>query len=114
MRNKNEGFTLTEIMIVLLIIGMVAAIAVPSFVQSRQTARRNICINNLRLIAAAKEQAALDNSFSETVVPIQADVLPYFKGGVMPLCPSNGSYTLNAINVNPVCSKSTSPDSHSL
>lgn len=114
MRTDAKGFTLTEIMIVLLIIGMIAAIAVPSFVQSRQNARRNVCINNLRLISAAKEQAALENGYSESFVPTEAQILPYIKGSTMPLCPGNGVYTLNAINLPPTCSLSNTPESHTL
>lgn len=114
MRINQKGFTLTEIMIVLLIIGMIAAIAVPSFVQSRQTARRNVCINNLRLISAAKEQAALENGYGETFIPTQAQILPYIKGNTMPLCPGNGGYTMNAISSAPTCSLSNAPESHTL
>ena len=59
MRNT-RGFTLVEIMIVVAIIGLLAAIAVPNFVQARNNARKGACINNLRLMEAAKEQIALD------------------------------------------------------
>ena len=114
MRTGRKGFTLTEIMLVLLIIGMIAAIAVPSFVQSRQNARRNVCLNNLRLISAAKEQAALENGYAETVVPTEAQILPHIKGNAMPLCPGNGTYTINAVNSVPVCSLSSAPESHAL
>ena len=114
MKVDKRGFTLTEIMIVLLIIGMIAAIAVPSFVQSRQNARRNVCINNLRLLSAAKEQAALENGYTETFVPTQAQVLPYIKGNTIPLCPGNGVYTMNAISSAPTCSLSSDPERHSL
>lgn len=111
---RYAGFTLTEIMLVLLIIGMVAAIAMPGFVQSRRNARRNVCVNNMRLISAAKEQAALENSYAETYVPTQAEMLPYIKGNTMPVCPGNGTYTINAVSVAPVCSNSAAPESHTL
>lgn len=109
-----KGFTLTEIMLVLLIIGMMGVIALPGFVQSRQTARRNVCINNLRLISAAKEQSALENGYAETVFPTVAQILPYIKGNAMPLCPANGTYTINAISSAPTCSISAAPESHAL
>ena len=112
--SHRQGFTLTEIMLVLLIIGMIASIAMPSFLQSRRDARRNVCINNLRLIAAAKEQAALENGYAETYLPTQTELLPYIKGNVMPVCPGNGAYTINAVNTAPVCSNSSAPESHSL
>jgi len=111
---KHKGFTLVEIMLVLVIIGMMAAIAMPAFIQARQTARRNTCVNNLRLISAAKEQAALENGFSETSVLTSTQILPYIKGNSMPLCPGNGVYTVNAVSTNPICSQSNAPESHAL
>ncbi len=52
--NRKSGFTLVEIMIVVAIIGLLAAIAIPNFVRARQTSQTNACINNLRIIDAAK------------------------------------------------------------
>ena len=113
-RKNTSGFTLVEIVIVVAIIGLLAAIAVPNFAQARQNARRSNCINNLRLIDAAKQQYALENNADETASPAEADILPYLKGGAMPTCPAGGTYSLNAVNVVPSCSKSGAPDLHVL
>ena len=103
-RNRKGGFTLIEIMIVVLIIGLLAAIAIPSFARARETSRRNACINNLRQIDAAKEQWAMENNVAEGGAgPTQAQVAVYLKGD-FPTCPSNGTYTIGNIGTNPTCS----------
>ena len=105
-RKKTAGFTLVEIMIVVAIIGLLAAIAVPNFVQARTTARRNTCINNLRLISAAKDQSALENGYAESSVLTSAEITAYLKGNAMPACAAAGTYTVYAVSVAPVCSLS--------
>ena len=58
--NKTAGFTLVEIMIVMAIIGLLAAIAIPNFVKARESAQLNSILNNLRIIEGAKDQWALE------------------------------------------------------
>lgn len=60
-----RGFTLVEIMIVVLVIGILLTIAVPNFARAREQSRAKSCIAQLRLIDAAKEQYALDNKLSD-------------------------------------------------
>jgi general secretion pathway protein G len=98
----NKGFTLVEIMIVVAIIGLLAAIAIPSFIQARTTSQTNACINNLRQIDAAKEQDAIENNLINGGASV--DVTIYIKGGAMPNCPANGAYTAGAVGTDPVCS----------
>jgi prepilin-type N-terminal cleavage/methylation domain-containing protein len=103
LHRNSKGFTLVEIMIVVAIIGLLAAIAVPNFTQARTNARISACVNNLRLIDGAKQQWALENNQEETAEPAEDDVTPYLKGGVMPACPAGGAYALNAVNADPTC-----------
>lgn len=109
LRKNAKGFTLVEIMIVVAIIGLLAAIAVPNFVQARQTARTNACVNNLRLIDAAKEQYALEQNVADGAAVADGTVLDaYLKGGWDGInCPMSdpgvNDYTPNAISVPPTC-----------
>ena len=105
--NRKGGFTLVEIMIVVAIIGLLAAIAIPNFVRARQTAQQNACLNNLRIIDAAKQQWALEKSKTADAIPTVQDIAPYLKldaNGNVPGCPSGGTYTLNAVGELPSCS----------
>jgi prepilin-type N-terminal cleavage/methylation domain-containing protein len=111
--NRNRGFTLVEIMIVVLIIGILAAIAVPNFVKARESARRATCIGNLTQINSAKEQWAMDNKKANGDAVTNANIAPtYVK--TYPTCPSGGTYTTGAVGTNPSCSKSAAPDLHVL
>ena len=116
LKKNTAGFTLVEIMIVVAIIGLLAAIAVPNFAQARTNARRSTCINNLRLIDASKEQYALENNKDNTVTPAPADLTPYLKSNVMPTCPSGGDYLagVGLIGTKPACTKTAAPDLHVL
>ncbi|MDD5680810.1 MAG: prepilin-type N-terminal cleavage/methylation domain-containing protein [Candidatus Omnitrophica bacterium] len=99
-----KAFTLTEIMIAVAIIGMLAAIALPSFNNARLEARKSICINNMRQIDSAKEQWALENGKSTADTPSDAEVGAYIKAG-FPKCPSNGTYTTGSLSVLPSCTE---------
>jgi len=94
-------------MIVVLIIAILLAVAIPNFLRARETSRARSCQGNLRMIATAKEQWAMDNKKSSTDEPTPAELVTYYiKGtsGVMPKCPADGTYSIGDMGTWPTCS----------
>ena len=113
---RRGGFTLIEVMIVIMVIAILIEIAVPEFLKSRTTSQRNTCINNLKQIDAAKEEWAMDTGAPNGAAVVMKDIASvYIRGPVTgPTCPANGTYTLNPVGTDPVCSLSAAPDYHYL
>ena len=103
MNNRTAGFTLVEIMIVVAIIGLLAAIAIPNFMKNRVQAQKNACANNLRIIDGAKELWAMESGQAQSTAVVTASVNSYLKGDTTPACPAKGVYTYQVIGLKPSC-----------
>ena len=119
---RKSGSTIWEIVIVVAIMVLVALSAAPGWMYtsifSGLSAPRysgSSCIANLKQIEGAKQQWAVENKQLPTAVPANSDIFGatlYIR--TLPLCPQCGTYTLNAVSVEPTCSRSGAPDFHTL
>lgn len=108
MSHRKYAFTLVEIMIVVLIMGVLMTLAVPSFIKGRESGRRSSCIRNLKLIDSAKEQWAMDtkkNTNDSVALTDLVGATLYIKQN--PTCPSGGTYTLANVGFHPTCNIAT-------
>jgi hypothetical protein len=97
--------TIYSVIILALTIG-VGLVALPNFIKARAVSSSNAGVNNLRLIAAAKDQWAIEHAKTTNDTPTWDDLRPYFGREMnQPLkCPQGGIYTLGKIGQSPTCS----------
>ena len=111
---KSTGFTLVEIMIVVLIIGILLAIAIPNFVQARESSRAKACVANLKQLDSAKQQYMMDKNASTFTSVTGTNASTDLYGGLVtqyirsaPLCPAGGTYATGDGTTSPSCDLST-------
>lgn len=111
-----KAFTLVEIMVVVAIIAIILAIALPNYLTSGTTSKKTACINNLKQIDAAVDQWAIDYNVSTGSLPNsqqEEEIYSYVKGG-KPNCPSGGTYTIYQVGVKPQVRCSLENEDHKL
>ena len=100
------AFTLVEIMIVVAIIGLLAAIAIANFTRARATSQANACINNMHQIDGAVTEWALEHGkkTGDPAPSLTTDLTPYIRlnsSGSIPSCPAGGTYIMSIVGTIP-------------
>jgi Tfp pilus assembly protein PilE len=108
---NQSGFTVLEIMIILMLISLLAILAFPAYARSRRVAARATCLANLRQLEGAKNQWSLENKVSNSAIPTDTDLFgenKYIR--TKPVCPAGGSYSFGSLNQKVTCSLEEAED----
>lgn len=84
-----------EVMIVVAVIGLLAAIAVPNFARARENSQANSCIENMRQIDSAIQQWALETGKATSLAADPDQILQYLNPPRLPKCPTGVDYTFS-------------------
>lgn len=99
-----RGFTLVEVMVVILIISLLLSIAIPQFLSARRTAQQRTCLANLKEIEYGKELRAIDHKLVSGDPVNMPDLWPdYIRSPGIPQCPGGGTYVINPVGTAPTC-----------
>jgi prepilin-type N-terminal cleavage/methylation domain-containing protein len=98
---RRAAFTLIEIMIVVMIIGILSSIAVPSIRGHIQSAQYRAIVANLRIIELAKAQWAAESRKGDDAIPTEEDLAPTFQGGRFPPAVVGEIYNINPLKERP-------------
>ena len=91
--------------VMIIFLGLLAAIAVPNFIKARDAAQNNVCRSNLRAIEGAKAAWVLESNNKPNDVPVDSDLFgPISYIREKPTCPAGGVYSLNRVDTSPTCS----------
>ena len=101
-RNNRAAFTLVEIMIVVAIIGLLAALAIPGFVKARKQSQGRRIINDARQMDAAVDQWALENGKKDGDTVDTAGAATYLKTAWTANDLLNNAYTISTVGTNQV------------
>ena len=107
MRKAKRGFTLIEIMIVILIIAILLGLAIPNFLTARAESGKKACQHNMRALDTAKASLAMENNLPGNTPVNMPELIPYLK--VEPQCPQGGNYVLGTVNDDTTCTLADHP-----
>ncbi|MDD5174234.1 MAG: prepilin-type N-terminal cleavage/methylation domain-containing protein [Candidatus Omnitrophica bacterium] len=115
-KKSSIGFTLVEIMITLFIISLLIGIAIYGYAKSNTTARRTICIANLKEIDSAIDQWVLENhiSIGTSISDSEEEIYNDYVKGSRPKCPTGGQYVLGTVGIKPQVTCSREGEGHTL